>query len=722
MTDILNISLDRRQFLGAGVATGALVLGFHLRPVQAALATAEQGGINAYIAVDSKGMVTVQSPFIEMGQGTYTSIPMLIAEELDVAMDAIRVEQAPYGQAYRIQFNNTVRITGGSTSVRLGYLPLRKTGASARAMLIAAASRRWNVTVAQLTTEPGYVINKKNGKKLSYGELAPLAATMAPPEDVTLKDPDQFRLLGKPTRRRDQEEKSNGTAKFGIDYQADNLLIAAVRQAPVHGGSVKSVDKNAVLNMPGVIAVDEIPNGVAVLADNYWHASKALDALPVEFNDGANAGFNNEAYLKKLQSRLDDAGEPAENAGDVKQALSSAAKTIAADYHAPYLAHATLEPMNCSALFTGDRCMVWAPHQSVDYVVQTTMQITGLAAEAIEVQTPYLGGGFGRRIMPDFVSHAVTLAQKHPGKSIKVVWSREEDTQHDHYRPLMAVRYRAGLDANGKPIAIHITNVGDGPLRQVLPAFMGDSKVDNSVVEGAAHQPYAIANRRTDYVFEASPVPVGFWRSVGNSHNAFFKESFMDELAHAANQDPVKFRQSLLDSAPRFRKVLDTVAAMAKWKSVRWKAKDGRDHAMGVALHKSFGSIVGEIAEISLDDSGLVQVHKVWAAVDCGFAVNPMTIPLQIEGAIAIGLSAALHEQVTVKNGKTVNSNFDTYPILTAQEMPEVEVEIINGGGDELGGIGEVGTPPIAPAVANAIFALTGKRIRSLPINSHTFI
>ena len=558
------------------------------------------------------------------------------------------------------------------------------------------------------------------GKKLSYGELAPLAAILSPPQEVKLKDPDGFRLLGKPARRLDLGEKTNGTAKFGIDYRENKLLIAAVRQAPVHGGTVKSYDKQAVLKLPGVAAVDEVPNGVAVLADNYWHAAKALAALPVEFHDGDNTGFSNDTYLKKLQSRLDESGEAAENEGDVKQALAAAAKTLAADYHAPYLAHATLEPMNCSALYSGDRCLVWAPHQSVDYVVQTAVQITGLPPEAIEVQTPFLGGGFGRRIMTDFVAQAVTLARKHPGRPVKVIWSREEDTQHDHYRPLMAVRYRAGLDAGGKPVAIHITNVGDGPLRQVMPAFMGDSKVDMSVMEGAAHQPYAIANRRADYVYDASPVPLGFWRSVGNSHNAFFKESFMDEIAHAAGSDPVAFRRSLLDGSPRFRKVLDTVTAMAGWKGTPWRAADGREHAMGVALHKSFGSIVGEVAEISLDDSGKIRVHKVWAAVDCGFAVNPMTIPLQIESAIAIGLSAALHEQVTVENGRTVNGNFDSYPILTAREMPDVAVEIINGGGEELGGIGEVGTPPIAPAVANAVFTLTGKRLRSLPLNTHT--
>lgn len=721
MKSPLNVTMDRREFLGSAGAAGALVLGFALpRRLRAAMSAPAGGTINAFLSIAPNGKVTVQSPFVEMGEGTYTSIPMLLAEELDVEMSAIRVEQAPPEAAYRLQEGGKERYTGGSDSVRSSWEPLRKAGATARAMLIAAAEKQSGIPARELSTEPGAVVHKGSGRRFSYGDLAATAGAMPVPETVKLKDPAEFRLLGTPVPRLDAEEKSNGQAKFGIDFQMKGALTAVVRQSPQFSGEPTAIDSAEAQGMPGVVSVDKIPNGIAVIADHFWHAKKALDAVKVTFDKAPSPDFSTDGYLKKLRSRLDDAGEPAEDKGKAKQALRSAAKTTTADYSVPYLAHATMEPMNCAALVQGGKCTVWAPNQTVDSVVEAATTVTGLPKDAIEVHTPYLGGGFGRRFIMDYVTQAVTLAAKHPGKPIKVEWTREEDMQHDFYRPMTAARYRGGIDNKGNPVAVHITTVGDGPLRRFFSDPKHPMKIDDSVVEGSIKQPYSIPNWRCDYVFEYSPAPIGFWRSVGNSQNAFFKESFMDELAHLAERDPVEFRRTLLGKEPRFGKVLDTVAEMAGWRGKPWNAGDGRKHAMGVALHRSFGSIVGEVAEVSLDESGLPQVHRVWAAVDCGFAVNPLILTMQIESAIAYGLSAALHEQVTMKDGHTVKNNFDDYPVLTAQEMPDVQVKIVNSGAD-LGGIGEVGTPPIAPAVCNALFTLTGKRIRSLPLDQHQF-
>lgn len=724
MKEIVNVSMSRRQFLGLGAAgAGVFVLGMTLpmgnRFARAATGETESGALNAFIGINADGSAVFLNPFAEMGQGTYTSIPAILAEELDIDMDRITVEQAPHGPEYRIMFGGTQRFTGGSLSVRSSYDTLRQLGATARAMLIQAAAETWAVPPSACDTKPGYVIHKASGKTLDYGTLAARAAKLPPPKDVALKDSKDFRLIGKPVARTDSLAKSTGRAEFGMDIKVDGMVYAAVKQSPVFGGKVKSFDKAAVMHMPGVIAVDEIPDGVAVLAQHYWQARTALEKLPVEFDNAGHENVSDEAYLKKLKSRLDEKGGHAEDAGDVDKALKTAARTLEAVYDAPYLAHATMEPMNCTALVNKDRCTVWAPNQTVDNVARTAADITGLPPDKITVNTPYLGGGFGRRFMMDFVAQAVTLANRHKGTPVKAVWTREEDMQHDFYRPMTAAKYRAGFDADGKPIALHITAAGEGPLGRHQPQYIGEDGVDHSVVEGSFNQPYNIANLRTEVVYERSPAPIGFWRSVGNSHSAFFKESFIDEMAHAAKTDPVEFRRNLLRKEPRFKKVLDTVAGMADWKGQPWRAKDGTRHAMGVALQKSFNTIVGEIAEISIVNGG-VKVHKVWCAVDCGFAVNPALVAMQMESGIAYGLSAALAEKITIENGRVVNANFDTYPILRPDQMPEVEVQIINSG-EALGGIGEPGTPPIAPAVCNALFTLTGRRIRSLPLQQFQF-
>lgn len=711
--NVVNLSLGRREFLGAGAAAaGALLLGFHLPAARAAA----NGKINAWVAIDTAGTVTLMNPYAEMGQGVWTSIPMILAEELDVGMDAVRIVDAPLDAAYRLLFNGTMRITGGSSSVRGSYEALRRTGASARAMLIEAAARQWQVPAAELSTEPGVVVHAASKRRAGYGELAAAAAALAPPENIALKEPAAFRLLGTRVARTDAAEKSNGRARFGIDVREAGMLIAAIRHAPAFGGKVEQIDGAKALGMPGVAAVEDLGDAVAVLADNSWRARRAADALEVRFDNGPQPQFSSAEFLEKLRARLDEPGHALENEGDVPAALAAAARTIEAEYHAPLLAHATMEPQNCTARVADGRCTVWAPNQGADFVAAAAAEITGLPPENIEVRTPFLGGGFGRRIVLDYVRQAVTLAQRHPGRSVKVTWSREEDTQHDYYRPLVAAKYRAAFDRDGRPTALHVTTAGDGPSRQL--GWMRDPKNDHSVTEGAHRQPYAIPNRRSDFVFEQCPVPLGFWRSVGHSQNAFFKESFIDEMAHAAAQDPVEFRRGLLGGAPRFRKVLDTAVEMAQWRGGKWQAADGRAHAMGVALHESFGSIVAEVVEVSLGPDKRPRLHQLWCAVDCGFAVNPLILEHQVESAIAYGLSAALHEEVTVRDGRAQNGNFDSYPILTAQQMPRVETRIVNSG-EALGGVGEVATPPLAPALCNALFTLTGKRIRSLPLARH---
>jgi isoquinoline 1-oxidoreductase beta subunit len=477
----------------------------------------------------------------------------------------------------------------------------------------------------------------------------------------------------------------------------------------------------AVLKMPGVVAVEDIPNGVAVIADHFWHAKKALEKLPMTFNEGDNANFSSKEYLTKLLAALSEPGHVAEEVGDAAKAMATAAKKIEAEYHAPFIAHFTMEPMNCTALVTKDRCKVWAPNQGVDFVVGVAAEITGFKPEAIEVITPFLGGGFGRRFVMDYAIQAITLAKKHPGKPIKVIWTREEDLQHDHYRPMSAAKFSAALDKEGNPVALQVTSVGEGPISRLMPAFLKNPDLDTSVFEGTVELPYAIPNKHMNVAYvPVKPVPIGFWRSVGHSQNCFYKESFIDEMAHAAGVDPLEFRLKLLGDQPRFKKVLETAANLAGWKGKPWTDQQGLKRAMGCALHESFNTIVAEVAEVSLNQDGEFKVERVWCAVDCGFAVNPAIVKRQMESRICYGLSAAMGEEITLEKGRVVQGNFDTYSILRPDQMPVVEVEIINSGAP-LGGIGEPGTPVIAPAVCNALFLLSGQRVRSPPLSQYTF-
>ena len=726
MTKIETLSgVSRREFIGStAAASGAFMIGFQ---VNAAAADGHDASdmMNAFLAIAPDNTITFYSPYIEMGQGTYTSLPQIIAEELDADVEQMVVEQAPTGPAYRlIGFGpQAQRFTGGSLSVRTGYMPLRQAGATARAMLMQAAADEWGVDIADVSTEPGYVIHGGNGERKSYGELAELASKLTPPEDVAMKPSSEFRLIGQSVKRTDMKSKTTGTAEFGMDVVVEGMVYAAVVQAPQYGAELAGYDRSAIESMPGFVDVVEIPigtnspttmRGVAVVADSFWRAKKAADALPVEWKDGPNADFSSQGFYEEALTKVDNDGPSAENHGNAKAALAEAATTIESTYHAPYLAHATMEPMNTTAHVMDDKAILWCPNQGADFVAMTAAAITGLPFEAIDVRTPYLGGGFGRRVGLDYAAQAVTVS-KAVGKPVKLVWTREEDMTHDFYRPLTVAKFRAGLDADGNPTALYATHVGDGPARSLFPAFIREDGLDTSVVEGAIEKPYAIENVRVDHVFQESPVWLGFWRSVGNSHNGFFYEAFIDEIADAAEEDPVAFRQKLLADAPRHKAVFDKAIEMSNYRPGVYEAEDGTKRAMGVAHVESFGSLVTEVVEVSIE-FGEAVVHNVWCSVDCGFAINPDIVVAQMESGVAFGLSATLLEQIDVVNGEVQQQNFDTYELLPPSRMPNIEVEIVNSG-EALGGIGEPGTPPVPAAVVNALAKLTGERYRTLPLS-----
>ena len=734
MKDLQNISLNRRRFIGAGVAASALVLTVGLPGCgrQTTQETSQQ--LNAFVVLEPDGSVTVLTPFVEMGQGVHTAIPMLVAEELDISMDQINVREAPLTPEYRLHFGGAMRYTGSSLTIKDAFIPLRQAGATARAMLLQSAAEEWNVPIVELTTASGQINHAPSGRSAAYGEFVANAAQLTPPEDVPLKDPADFRLIGTSADRLDAVEKADGSALFGIDIAPPDLLVAAVRQSPVLRGSVRRLDAEAALKMPGVVAVEIIPNGaysirdyslappdltpdetmgtIAVVADSFWHAQAALEKVDVEYEGGAE-GFSDEAYSKLLRSRIHDDSVVAESAGDINSALENAASSISAVYEVPLLAHATMETMNCTAWVQEDRCTVWTGNQDADWIAKIAAKILAIPIANVTVNTPFLGGAFGRRSNNDYAIQAISLAKKLPGRPIKLIWSREEDIQHDFYRPQIVAKFQAGFDADNNPVAFRHINVGDGAQRQ--QGLSAKLLFDPAVMASALNQPYDIPNKSIEHVLEETPIPLGFWRSVGGAHNGFFIESFMDEMAHATNEDPVAFRRRLLGNAPRFRAVLDLAAEMADWREGPWQAADGRMHAMGVALHEDHHTIVAEIAEVSVDELGQPKVHKVWCAVDCGIVVNPSIATMQIESGVAFGLSAALMEKVEVRDGKVINNNFNDYPILSAQQMPDIEVQFVNSDAAPTG-LGEPGTPPVPAAVCNALFALTGERIRTLPI------
>jgi isoquinoline 1-oxidoreductase beta subunit len=699
----------RRDFLkGSAAATGALVVGFTLPTASRYATAAAAGGAdfapNAFLRIAPDGQITVVCGLSEMGQGVHMGIASLVAEELDADWKSIRLQQAPVDKAY-INPAFGMQATGGSTSIRGNYLPMRKAGAAARQMLVTAAAAQWGVDAATCRTENGCVI-AADGRVLGYGELAAAAAGLPVPQDPPLKDPRDFRILGKGHSRIDAPAKVNGSAGFGIDVKLPGLLTAVMAHAPVPGAKVVSIDDAAARAVPGVRQVVQIPQGVAVLADGYWPALKGRDALVVKWEDGPLATLSSAAISKSLTEATTKPGMVARNEGDVGVA---AASTVEAVYEAPYLAHACMEPMNCTAWVRAGDAEIWAPTQGPGPHQGIVAQLTGLPAEKVRVHTTYLGGGFGRRFAPDFII-ASTLISKAAGVPVKLVYTREDDMRGWFYRPAAVARFTAGLDKDGQPVSFFARVAA--PALMVAAGFVKElpKGIDDPAVEGISDCPYAFPNLRVEYVRTEPGIPVWFWRSVGHSQNAFFLEAFIDEVAAAAGKDPVEFRRSLLGKQPRLRGVLELAAQKAGWGS----SLPAGVHR-GVAIASSFGSFVAQVAEVSVDANGKPRVQRVVAAVDCGATVNPEVIRRQVEGAIAYGLSAALFEKITIRNGRIEQTNFDSYPMLRMTEMPKVEVHIVPST-EAPGGIGEPGLPAASPAVVNALFAATGRRVRTLPV------
>jgi isoquinoline 1-oxidoreductase beta subunit len=703
------IDHDRRTFLKiSAVAGGGLLIGFHLPTLWRQVEAAQRSGEltpNAWIRIGTDDSVTLRVASSEMGQGVMTAIPMLLAEELECDWTKVHAENAPVHPDYKNPIFGR-QATGGSTAVRGYWTPLREAGAAGRELLITAAALTWGVKAEACRAENGVVIDKGSGRRLRYGELVAKASTLSPPEAVLLKDPSEFRLIGKAMPRTDTPAKVNGSALYGQDVKVPGLLTATVARCPVFGGRLKRFDSAAAKAMRRVHHVLPITNGVAIVADDFWTAKRGREALMIEWDEGAGAAISSADITRQFAELEKRGGVSAREEGDVAQALGQAAKRVEAVYEVPYLAHACMEPMNCTAHVRRDGCDVWVSTQAQTATQATAARIAGLKPEQVRVYTTFLGGGFGRRSEMDFVVDAVELS-KATGAPVKVIWTREDDIQHDFYRPATYNRLVAGIDRDGKLVAWQHQIVGQSILARRFP----DAKrtVDRTSIEGAANIPYAIANLHVSYAMADSPVPVGFWRSVGSTQNAFITECFVDEVAAAAGKDPYQWRRGMLAAHPRHLRVLELAATRAGWDK---SLPSGRHR--GIAVAESFKSFVAQVAEVSIE-RGKVRVHRVVCAVDCGMVVNPDTIAAQMESGIVYGLTAALKGEITVKNGRVEQSNFHDYPMLRMDEMPEVEVHIMPSR-EAPSGVGEPGTPPIAPAVANAVFAATGRPVRRLPI------
>ena len=694
---------SRRDFLKAS----GLVIGFTL-PAATRLAQAASGDFkpNAYLRVGNDNRVTVIVGLSEMGQGVLTAIPQIVADELDADWSRVHVEQAPSAEVFANPIFHT-QATGGSTSVNGHWDPMRKAGATAREMLVAAAAKTWKVHPSECRTEKSVVIHK-SGKKASYGSLVRTAATLPVPKAPKLKDPSEFKIIGQPLKRLDTHFKVNGSGKYGMDVRLPGMLIAVMARPPAPGGKPVKVDDRKAKKVKGVRRVITIPQGVAVLATGYWAAKKGRDALVVEWDKGPHAGLSSEGVTKMLTDATQQEGKVARNEGDV--ASASGAKKLEAVYEAPYLAHACMEPMNATAWVKKDSIEVWAGTQSQGPNQGILSHLGSVDPKKVRVNTMLLGGGFGRRFAPDFTIGA-TLLSKISGKPVKLIYSREDDMRAYFYRPASVTRFTGQLDANGKPVSFL--------ARVACPSIMEASGfmklppdgVDSFGVEGVKDLPYDFPNLRIEYSRQEPGVQVWFWRSVGHSQNIFFSESFVDEMAHAAGQDPFEFRRAHLGKSPRHKGVLELVAEKAGW----GKPLPQGVHR-GIAVAFSFGSFVAEVAEVSIAPDGTPKVHRVVAAVDCGRVVNPEIVKRQVESAIAYGLSAALYGKITFKDGAVEQGNFDTYPVLRMNEMPKVEVHLLEST-EHPTGMGEPGLPPLAPAVTAAIFQATGKRIRKLPID-----
>jgi isoquinoline 1-oxidoreductase beta subunit len=720
------VNLSRRRFLAAGVAAGAgLTLGLLPAP-QAAMrksgpgvagsapAEAPEFSPNAFLRIDRDDTVTVISKHLEMGQGAYTGLATLVAEELDAAWDQVRVEGAPADAArYRNLFWGEAQGTGGSTAIANSWLQMRQAGAAARQMLVAAAARRWGVNAAEIEVDSGRVRHPGNGRSARFGELADAAAEQPVPDEVQLKEPSTFRLIGARLPRKDSPEKVDGSALFTMDVRLPGLLTALVAHPPRFGARLKGYDAAAAEAVAGVERVVQIPSGVAVVARDFWSAKRGRDALRLDWDESEAYAGGSAEILAQYRELAAEPGKIARKEGDTAAALNPTAKMLEAQYSVPFLAHAAMEPMDCVARIDANGCEIWNGEQMQTGDQHAVAAVLGIAPEQVRIHMLYAGGSFGRRANPeaDYVLEAVHIAKALPrGVPVKLIWTREDDMRAGFYRPLYLHRLRAAVDAGGRPVAWEQRIVGQSILTgTAFEAMMVKDGVDQTSVEGAANLPYAIPNIRIDLHSPRLPVPVLWWRAVGSTHTAFAVECFIDELAEAAGKDPVAFRRSLLAEHPRHLGVLDLAVEKSGWDRPL-----GPNRGRGVAVHESFNSFVAQVAEVTVR-RGVIYVDRVVIAVDCGIPVNPDVIEAQMQGGMGFGLAAALHSELTLKDGRVEQSNFDDYPILRIDGMPEVEVHIV-ASGEPPTGVGEPATPVIAPAVANAVYAATGQRLRRLPL------
>ena len=708
----MNALITRRALLRGGLVVGAgLTVGFPVARGARGAALAQTAGVfapNQWLRIDRDGVVTIVNSVPEMGQGSLTTTSMIIADELDAILDQVRVEQAPANPAL---YKNPVTGTqsyGGSRGVRDHLAMWRKAAAAAREMLAQAAADEWGVPVESVETEQGAVVHRPSGRRLLYGQLVDRAQQVPVPQNPTLKSPDKFRYIGKPVKRRDTPEKITGRGIYGTDVQVPGMLVASIERCPVFGGKVKSFDATAATRVKGVKHVVQVSNGIAVVADGFWTALQGRRALRVTWDEGPMAQVSSTMITREYEAAAKQPGQVARNDGDAEKVLAAGGRVHEAVYQVPFLEHACMEPMNATAQVMPDACVVWAPTQNPGGTQATAARLTGLPPEKVTVHTTLLGGGFGRRGEQDFIVDAVETS-KAVGAPVKVMWTREDDITHGFYRPATYNLFRATLDARGVPAAWFTRMVGPGILIQKGRAQAGT--IDAAAVEAVRNMPYDVPNLRIEWTNKDLGIPLGFWRSVGPSQNGFIIESFIDELAHLAGKDPYEYRRALLGKAPRHKAVLELAATRANW-----GAPLPTGHTRGIAVAFSYGSYVAHVAEVSVARDGAVRTHRLVAAIDAGLAVNPESVKAQMEGGAVYALTAALYGRITIDRGRVQQSNFHDYPMLRINEMPVVEVHILDSG-EAPGGLGEPGVPTVAPAVCNAIYAATGRRIRTLPIN-----
>jgi len=709
---VLQSAISRRSLLGGGLA-GGFLLAFHL-PTYGASEPAQAGtkgkfAPNAFIRIDPAGKTTLVMPQVEMGQGVYTSVAMILAEELDADYQQVVLEHAPPNDKLYGNPVFGIQVTGNSNSIRAFWKPLREAGAAARAMLIQAAAQQWKVDPASCTAADGQVRHSGSGRKLGFGSLAGAASRLAPPKNPPLKDPKNFTLIGKSLKRLDTPHKVDGGVVYGIDVMLPGMKFATLAASPVFGGKVAHVDPAPASRIPGVRKVVVLDDMVAVVGDHMWAAKQGLQALDITWNEGPNAAVSSADIWQDLRKASEGSGAVAKNTGDVDKALSQGEKYQAA-YELPFLAHATMEPLNCTVQLKPDSCEIWLGTQVISRVQGTVAKLTGLPVDKVTVHNHLIGGGFGRRLEPDMALAAVRVAQHLDGEPVKVVWTREEDIQHDVYRPAYRDTIAATL-SGGKVAAFKYKVTGSSVIARWLPpAFQ--KGIDIDAIDCAVDMPYDIAHLQVEYVRAEPPaVPTGFWRGVGPNNNVFAIECFMDELARKAGKDPIAFRRAMLGKSPRLLAALDLVAEKSNW-GQPLPARAGR----GVSVQPAFGSFIATVVEAQVDARGEVRLRRVTSAVDTGIAVNPDTIVAQLQGGLIFGLTAALYGEVTVKHGRVQQSNFNDYRMLRINQVPPIEVYVIKSG-EAPGGIGETGATAGPPALRNAIYAATGIALRRLPID-----